>query len=180
MADMILCLEGKHFRRQYLLYVIEITHGQDKYYYIGQTGDNHYKTARPAFRRLAGHLEDLGRSTQNQVYKYLAFEVLDNPRPKEKKYNFSDKIKQSVEDFLVDSEVKMYVYRLQSFESAISHEEHLGNVRNVITFEQMVIELFKARFRNIGNKKERKIPSAVKCPYPEILIQIKNDFNILN
>ena len=42
MVEMILTLEGKHFQRQYLLYIVEIIHGNDKYYYVGQTGDNNY------------------------------------------------------------------------------------------------------------------------------------------
>ena len=76
MADMVLELLGEHFRRQYLLYIIKISHGEDEYFYVGQTGDNRYTTARPAFRRLAGHFEDSGQSTQNQIYRYIACDIL--------------------------------------------------------------------------------------------------------
>lgn len=76
MADFTIELKGEQFRRGYLLYIIEIRHNIDTFYYIGQTGDNHYVTARPAFRRLSGHFEDSGNSTQNQLYKYIASIIL--------------------------------------------------------------------------------------------------------
>ena len=62
MPDLLIELPGTHFRRAYLLYAIEICHNQDRYFYIGQTGDNNYITARPPIRRLSGHLEDVGQS----------------------------------------------------------------------------------------------------------------------
>ena len=86
-------LEGQHFKRQYLLYIIEITHGNDKHYYVGQTGDHNYTTARPAFRRLAGHLEDLGGSTQNQIYRFIAEIVLEFSEAGQKNSKFDEKIK---------------------------------------------------------------------------------------
>jgi hypothetical protein len=178
MADMILTLEGQHFKRYYLLYIIEIIHEKYKYYYIGQTGDNSHTTARPAFRRLVGHLDDIGGSTQNQVYRYLAFDVLDFPKPTEKNQKFNEKIKQAVEDFLVESTVKMYVYRIQPFESGISHEKHLEVVRKVTFFEQIVIALFKQSLKKIGNKRTVKLAKTAECPYPEILNAIKDDFKI--
>ena len=175
-ADMILNLEGQHFRRQYLVYVIEINHGNDYHYYIGQTGDNHATTARPAFRRLAGHLEDRGRSKQNQVYRYLAERVLNYSEASNKTENFNEEIKQAVEDYLVHSTIRMYVYSLQEFPLKIEHEDHLANVRKVRLFEKMVIELFKTNRKNIGNKIISKPPQGTECPYPEILERIKRDF----
>ena len=50
MPDICIELPGAQFRRAYLLYVIEICHEQERYFYVGQTGDNNYLTARPAFR----------------------------------------------------------------------------------------------------------------------------------
>ena len=76
MADIRIELPGAQFRRAYLLYVIEIRHGKEQYFYVGQTGDNNYITARPAFRRLSGHMEDTGQSTQNQVYRYIAADII--------------------------------------------------------------------------------------------------------
>jgi hypothetical protein len=178
MADMILTLEGQHFRRQYLLYIIEITHGDDYHYYIGQTGDNHYVTARPAFRRLAGHLDDGGSSTENQVYRYLAEKLLGPSNDDNKTKIFNGKTKQLVEDYLVHSTVRMHVYSLQEFPSNIEREAHLTNVRKVRLFEKIVIDLFRKHQKKIANKKLSRIPEDEECPYPEILNKIKDDFKL--
>jgi len=178
MADMILTLEGQHFKRQYLLYIIEIIHGNDLHYYIGQTGDHNYITARPAFRRLAGHLEDVGRSTQNQIYRYLAVQVLGFPEAGNKDANFNESIKQAVEDFLVTSTIRMHVYSLQEFVPGIEHEKHLNIVNKVTLFEQMVINLFRNHQRKIANKKIKSLPKDTECPYPEIFRRIQEDFKI--
>lgn len=85
MPDLLLELQGEQFRRAYLLYIVEICHGKEKYYYVGQTGDNRYITARPAFRRLAAHFEDTGNSTQNQVYRYIVGTILGILEPDHKK-----------------------------------------------------------------------------------------------
>jgi hypothetical protein len=176
MTEMILMLEGKHFQRQYLLYIVEITHGNDKYYYVGQTGDNNYITARPAFRRLAGHLEDVGRSTQNQIYRYLAVEILGISEAARKDSTFDEKIKQAVEDYLVGSTVKMYVYSLQPFIPDIEHSQHLKIVRRVTLFEKIVIGLLLTHSKTIANKNVALPPEDAECPYPQVLNQIVADF----
>jgi len=179
MAEMILTLEGKHFQRQYLLYIVEITHGNDKYYYVGQTGDNNYKTARPAFRRLAGHLEDVGWSTQNQIYRYLAVDVLGISEAARKDSTFDEKkIKQAVEDYLVGSTVKMYVYSLQPFIPDIEHSQHLKIVRKVTLFEKIVIGLLLTHSKTIANKNVALPPEGAECPYPQVLNQIVADFKL--
>ena len=178
MAKMILTLEGKHFQRQYLLYIVEITHGNDKYYYVGQTGDNNYITARPAFRRLAGHLEDVGRSTQNQIYRYLAVEILGISEAARKDSTFDEKIKQAVEDYLVGSTVKMYVYSLQPFIPDIEHSQHLKIVRKVTLFEKIVIGLLLTHSKTIANKNVALPPEDAECPYPQVLNQIVADFKL--
>jgi len=178
MAEMILTLEGMHFRRQYLLYISEISHGNEKHYYIGQTGDNHYKTARPAFRRLAGHLEDIGTSKQNQMYRYLAVNVLGIPEANSRDLAFSEKIKQAVEDYLVSSTVKMYIYPLQPFVPEIEHGQHLNNVRKVILFEKMVIGHFLSHSKTIANRNITPPAMGAICPYPKVLNQIIADFKL--
>lgn len=178
MAEMILTLEGKHFQRQYLLYIVEITHGNDKYYYVGQTGDNNYTTARPAFRRLAGHLEDVAKSTQNQIYRYLAVEVLGISEAARKDSTFDEKIKQAVEDYLVGSTVKMYVYPLQPFIPGIEHSQHLKIVRKVTLFEKIVIRLLLTHSKTIANKNVAPPPEGAECLYPQVLNQIVADFKL--
>jgi hypothetical protein len=178
-ADMILALEGQHFRRYYLLYIVEISHDNDKHYYIGQTGDNNATTARPAFRRLAGHLADSGKSTENQIYRYLAEKVLKIAEAGIKDHTFSKKTKQTVEDYLVHSTIRMHVYTLQVFPPDIDHEVHKENVRMVRLFEKFVIDLFVKNHKKIGNKILAKPPKGEEGPYPDILKRIKNDFQLI-
>jgi hypothetical protein len=177
-ADMTIILEGQHFRRQYLLYIIEILNGDDRHFYVGQTGDHNAVTARPAFRRLAAHLGDRGSSTENQVYRYLAECVIDNPNVNKINKNFNEQTKQEVEDYLVHSTITMYVYGLQEFPPGIEREIHLANVRKVRLFEKMIIALFRKHRKKIANKILPKLLKGKECPYPEILKRIESDFQL--
>lgn len=178
MAEITLMLEGKHFKRQYLLYIVEVIHGKDRYYYIGQTGDNNYTTARPAFRRLSGHLEDIGQSTQNQVYRYLAVEVLGISEANRRDLAFNKKIKQSVEDYLVNSTIKMHIYSLQSFVSSIGRSQHRNIVKKVVSFERIIIQLFLASSKIIINKKRIKSKENAEGYYQKALDEIVADFKL--
>ena len=175
MPDIRIELPGAHFRRAYLLYVIEICHGKEQYFYVGQTGDNNYVTARPAFRRLSGHLDDSGRSTQNQVYKYIAANILGH-REATSKASFPEAVKQDVEDFLVDSTVLMHIYKAKAFKPDVSRHNHLREVRAVTLMEKYVMVSFLEAGRLLMNKKIVKPRGA--CPYPRLLIRIKSDFDL--
>jgi len=175
MPDIRIELPGAQFRRAYLLYVIEIRHGKEQYFYVGQTGDNNYVTARPAFRRLSGHLEDTGQSTQNQVYRYIATDILGH-REATSKTPFREPVKQDVEDFLVDSTVLMHIYKVKPFELDVSRDNHLRIVRDVTLMEQYVVVSFLEEGRSLMNKKILKPTGA--CPYPKLLARIKSDFNL--
>ena len=175
MPDLSIELRGEQFRRAYLLYVMEICHNKDRYYYIGQTGDNRYKTARPAFRRLSGHLEDTGTSTQNQVYRYIATVILGY-RQAAKKKAFHPKIREGVESFLVDSTVRMHVYRVHSFDPAISRSDHRTNVRNVSLLEKHVIRAFVDSGKSVMNKPARQ--PVKPCPYRRLVARIKSEFGL--
>jgi len=177
LPDICIELPGAQFRRAYLLYVIEICHKQDKYFYVGQTGDNNYPTARPAFRRLSGHLEDIGKSTQNQVYRHIATEILGYKEAEaSRKETFSEKVKQAVEDFLVDSTVRMHIYRVRSFKPGVTKADHLPVVKAVSLLEKYVINAFRDSSRPLMNKKISKPAEA--CPYPELFARIKSDFGL--
>ena len=180
MEKITLTLEGQHFKRQYLLYIIEITNGNDNHFYVGQTGDHNYTTARPAFRRLAGHLEDLGGSTQNQIYRYIAEIVLGFSEAGQKDSKFDEKIKQAVEEFLVNSTITMHVYPLQPFSPGIEKDKHLEIVRRVSLFEKMVITLFRTNKKRIANKKLTLPKKGAVCPYPQIFEEIIADFELNN
>ena len=175
MPDFSIELAGEHFRRAYLLYVIEIRHNEDRYYYVGQTGDNKYTTARPAFRRLSGHLQDTGKSTQNQVYRYIATKILGYGEA-ERQEAFHEKIKQAVEGFLVGSTMRMHIYKVQPFNHPISHSDHLAIVRKVTLLEKHVIKAFTISGKSLINKTISD-PTG-PCPYPRLLAQIKSEFSL--
>jgi len=178
MAEIQITLDGVIFRRQYLLYIIEISHKDDKIYYIGQTGDNKHTTARPAFRRLAAHFEDVGQSTQNQIYRFLAAEVLGITEAASRNSAFSERIKQEVEEYLVKSTTRMYVYPLEAFLPGIQHTQHLEIVRRVTGFENLVINIFMANTKRLANRKFTFPRNGLECPYPKALSQILVDFDI--
>lgn len=132
-------IEGKQFEKNYLIYIIKISHSKKgNFYYIGQTGDRHYRTARPAFRRLAGHLSDIGQSTENQVYRQIAEKILEQKIEKNKKFN--DNVKNKVSDFLIDSKINMKVFPIIKFDPKIDQEKHIENRRYVENIEKILIE----------------------------------------
>lgn len=176
MSDLLIELPGAQFRRAYLLYVVEVCRKQQKFFYIGQTGDNHYVTARPPFRRLSGHLDDSGQSTQNQVYRYIAVKILGYEEAAGKKAPFSEELKQAVEDFLVDSTIRMHIYQVCPFTAHVSRANHLSTVRNVSLLERFVIGALANSGRRLMNR-TTTAPSEV-CPYPELLSRIRTDFGL--
>jgi len=175
MADLLLEISGKQFRRAYLLYVIEICHLGERYFYVGQTGDRNHFTARPAFRRLCGHLEDTGQSTQNQVYRYIAAELLEYAEAK-RRATLSDKVKQAVEDFLVGSEIRMHVYEVSAFNPSNSRAAHREIVKQVSALETHVMSALAHSGKRLINK--RILAPRAPCPYPSLLARVKLDFGI--
>jgi hypothetical protein len=156
----------QQFKKSYLLYVVEIEYKEkDRYFYVGQTGDRHHLTARPAFRRLAAHLSDQGSSTENQVYRGIAVKILKKDSAKEKGA-FSTEIKQKVSGFLTNSKIKMHVFPIQDFPEVISgevHKKHRDSVENIESnVIRMIIELFgdekilnkKSKDKKVGDDKE--------------------------
>ena len=174
MPDARIELPGAQLRRAYLLYVIEIRHGKQQYFYVGQTGDNHYVTARPAFRRLSGHLDDRGGSTENQVYRYIATSILGHEGAASKAF-FTKAVKQDVEDFLVKCAVLMHIYKVKPFKPDVSRDDHLRIVRSITLMEKYVMVSFLEAGRSLINKKIPKPMGA--CPYPRLLMRIKSDFD---
>ena len=174
MPDIRIELPGSQFRRAYLLYVIEIRHGKEQYFYVGQTGDNNYITARPAFRRLSGHMDDTGQSTQNQVYRYIATDIIGH-KAATSKTSFPEGVKQDVEDFLVDSTVLMHIYKVKPFKPDISRDNHLREVKNIRLMEKYVMVSFLEAGKSLMNKKIVKPRGA--CPYLKLLTRIKSDFD---
>lgn len=176
MPPLLITLEGQVFRRQYLLYVIEIINGNRRYFYVGQTGDRKYVTARPPFRRLMGHLEDVGKSTQNQLYRYIATDILSIPQARQRE-TFSDDVKQRVEDFLVSSIIHMHVYPVEPFITGATHAEHMKVLRRVEELEKHVIGRFIDARMPLANRKVHS-PNNQFPPYPEVISEIERDFRL--
>jgi hypothetical protein len=169
-------LEGDYLQSSYAVYVIELIHQGEQYYYIGQTGDNHYISARPAFRRLTGHLENKNRSTQNQIYKYIAYEILKF-RKRDKKEDFEIDEKAQIEKWLAASTLEMSVYPLEVFDFHASKEEHTTKRRATQEFEKQVIQLFIQEGKPLINKSRPKAKEA-GVHYEEQLDNIIQDFDI--
>ncbi len=177
MPDLNLKLDGEHFRRRYLLYIIHLSHNIKDYFYVGQTGDTKVVTARPVFRRLSAHFEDR-KSTQNQVYQYIAHDILKLPEDEGKKTAFTEETRQKVEEYLVESKITMYAYHLEPFIPQISHKEHSNTRRKTLRIEKLVIRLLRKNGRNVMNKKSTSEALYIDCPYPEILKQVAKDFKL--
>ena len=175
MPDIRIDLPGTQFRRAYLLYVIEVTRNGDAYFYVGQTGDNNYVTARPPFRRLAGHLEDVGQSTQNQVYRFIATEVLGHGDARGRT-TFSETVKQSVEDFLASASIAMHIYRVCPFDPKVERAEHRAIVWEVSRLEQRVIAAFQGAGKRLMNKRFISVPA--DGPHSDVLVRIRADFGL--
>jgi hypothetical protein len=70
-------IPGKVLKPGFSVYLFEIKHGKEKYFYIGMTGDNFYPSARSAFHRLSGHFDLTENSTQNQLLNALKDKGID-------------------------------------------------------------------------------------------------------
>lgn len=131
-------IDGKQFEQQYLVYIVRLRHSSDTVrYYVGQTGDRHYRTARPAFRRLAAHFEDRGYSTQNQVYRAVAGML--HKKEFKSRTRFSNDVKHEVSKYLVESQIDMFVFPIRPFDREVSSDQHKENVRFIEGVEQCTI-----------------------------------------
>ena len=153
-------IEGAALASAYSVYIITVSYATKKYYYIGQTGDGHYITARPPFRRLVGHLENKNNSTQNQIYKFIAHEVL-NIKKRENKVDFTLREKEAIEQILTQSTIEMIEYKLETFDFHASKQIHTEKRRKVLEFEKQVIQLFINGGKLLINKSKYTPKSAI-------------------
>ena len=170
-------LKGEIFRRQYMVYIIELIYRNKYHYYIGHTGDFKDVTPRSAIYMFSRNLVDQGQSTQNHLYRYVVGSILTIPDAYKCK-DFIDEIKAKVEGVLVNSVVKMHTYKLQDFQPWVKRIEHLEIVRKVILFKKFVMTVFREESRSLINRKRSGFDVRVECPYPNILEEIKKDFGL--
>ncbi|MDD2634108.1 MAG: hypothetical protein PHW82_01260 [Bacteroidales bacterium] len=167
-------LKGKYLQSKYSVYIIEIINEEKSYYYIGQTGDSHYITARSPFRRLVGHMSDSKASTENQIYKYFASTLLE-VRPESKSYSNNEK--KIIEEFFIKCTIKMYSFPICEFDYSATIEEHKIKRKSVLEFEKQVINLFNQSALKIINMKiPKNINSQIK--FVEEFNEIKKIFKI--
>ena len=67
---------GKDLIPGFRIYLVEIKSQEERWFYIGMTGDNHYPSARSILHRLAGHIDLKTGSTQNQLMTALKKNIL--------------------------------------------------------------------------------------------------------
>lgn len=104
-------IPGSFFNDNFSIYLMEINDQNPKsnketYYYVGMTGDAHYRSARAAFYRLAGHMEYQNkRSTQNQLLKGIAKTIF--------KVNINDR--KEISKRMQDLEITMHHFPIEGF-----------------------------------------------------------------
>jgi hypothetical protein len=169
-------IEGRQFKSAYLVYLIKLSsdiHGQ--YFYVGQTGDRNYLSARPAFRRLAGHLSDHGNSTENQIYRQIAIKILGIESAKEKR-PFDNVIKDAVTTFLINCKIEMFVHPIADFLSSPDLDSHKINRQWTEKIENELINYLIGKFgaEKILNKKFTRIDSST---FDKLTIDIIDHFD---
>jgi hypothetical protein len=171
-------INGQQFESAYLVYIVKLTSANyGQYFYIGQTGDRHYLSARPAFRRLAGHMSDKGSSTENQIYRQIVSKILGIERATEKG-KFDNRTKEEVSAFLTKCKMEMYAYPITDFTFDISFENHKLNRQLTEKIENELISYFTI---NIGEERilNKKMPkNQTNCFDPLTLNIIKHIIQI--
>lgn len=165
------CIEfgGMALHPTFSVYLFEIEKGEDKFYYVGMTGDSHYPSARSILHRLAGHI-DLGKkSTQSQFIKGL------------KKVVFEGEEKLKAEDWET-LHIKLHHWPIPGFES---WEGDLGNLdKNSDTYikyketQSQVMNLEKRIIGELGpklfNRSKGNASLQPEAKYLPIYNEIKN------
>ncbi|MEB2777475.1 hypothetical protein SYJ56_19325 [Algoriphagus sp. D3-2-R+10] len=156
-------IEGNQFAQAYLIYIIEVRHpNYDTHYYVGQTGDRNHRTARPAFRRLGGHLSDQGHSTENQLYRAIVSKILGLEKPKRGK--FDAEVKSQVSNFLKASTIEMHAFPLREFQDDCTPELHKENREFIEAVENEIIHRLISGFgeSKVLNKRKYKAQKVLK------------------
>ena len=123
-------ISGQFLLAGFSIYLIEIIKEDEKWFYVGMTGDNHYQSARSAFHRLAGHLELNPKSTQNQTWKYL-------------------KQKAKIEEIdLHKCLIKMYHFPIEGFNKTDEYDSYKEKQQAVRQLESKLIFDFKPSLLN--------------------------------
>lgn len=168
-------IEGQQFTSNYLVYVVIINSSEyGKLYYVGQTGDRNHLTARPAFRRLAAHFDDQGRSTQNQIYRAIAVQILGIKDAKSNKIVFDKDTKIKVASMLSKSKIQMNVFPVAKFENETTKEEHDINRK---FSEKIEDELMSYMIQNGFTLLNLRLPKTFKSIFDSTTLKIIQDMD---
>jgi len=145
------------------IYLIEVQYEGTNYYYVGMTGDGHYRSARAGFYRLVGHLEYQNkRSTQNQLSKAL-MRVLNCRTRKEMNLKI-DKANIIFHHFPIDGFVPD-----ESFKLAKEDVNYRNQRQKVLDFENTLIhELSATLGRRLLNSTKGKQMGNVALPHKSV------------
>lgn len=169
-------IDGRQFKTAYLVYIVKLTSQTlGDFYYVGQTGDRHHLTARPAFRRLAGHLSDQGHSTENQVYRQIAVKILGIENASAKQ-TFTQQTKDIVSEFLSECKIEMFVHPLAKFVSSANSDSHKSDRQLTEKIENELINYF---IRQVGKERllNKKLPKNETLQFDPITKDIINHIN---
>ena len=170
-------IEGKQLKSVYAVYVIELTHLNETYYYVGQTGDAHYIAARPPFNRIGGHLENTKRSTQNQLYTFIINKLAIHSPSDASDYTRADKAR--VESFLSESQITtMHICPLVEFTHMLAEDEHRNRRHLVLEFEKQVIHLLQKAGKNLINRSRHLPRQNEGSMFPDKYEAVKIDFRL--
>ncbi len=138
-------IAGNLLGNKYGVYIVQIDCNGSSYFYVGQTGDAKYISARSSFYRLAAHLA-YGKSTQNQVYEALRGKV------------GTDTSREEMENWLNDASIEMFFFPTDDFvyleESRENKDMHHGKIRKTLALETALIKIGKDRGLEILNTNE--------------------------
>jgi len=176
MNKLTITLEPQHFKRNYLLYVIELVSNNTSQYYIGHTSDQQSVNNKYALIRLAEHFYDINSATGNHIYRYIANKIIE--KGKKEDFKITEKIKSKVDLFLSQSKVIMHIYPLLEFDS-VSKDEHKENLKNVRKFKHLILRIFKeSKKEMMNNDKTIEFVKYNETQFPKIWEKIKTDFYI--
>ena len=158
----------------FCIYVLEIKKGNEKWFYIGMTGDPHYPSARAAFHRISGHLELSKRSTQNQLRialkeKLGIIDDMDLEKITIKMYHFPIEGFKKLTDKALDDEIVKQLKPTEAYRNYKTIQNKVLDMENGLIFE--------LKDKLLNKTKGKKIKQHA-IPYPEIyksVIELMNN-----
>lgn len=173
--NILLEIDGKCLKSTYSVYIIEIISAKDKYFYIGQTGDSNYVSARSPLRRLIGHLSYTKSSNENQIIKAIARRLFGTEKNNSKSFTSAEK--EMIESFFTTSIIKMHSYPLFEFKHDQTFEKHKIIRKEVLKFEKQIIDIFiRSSHEVLNNKIPREVDKNIK--FEMVLNEIKKTFEL--